>query len=150
MPLIALAFVMWQAAAPAPARVFVTTNPRGPASDVRDRTQSVKDLHDAFAKKKKDLTLVEDADIADVVVDVAARTVTMPKIVIGMARPGLPGAGASGPAYDVHLRVVVRHGAGDPIEFANKNTVLESGGGWQSAAEDVAKQIEKWIADLGK
>jgi hypothetical protein len=31
--------------------------------------------------------------------------------------------------------------------FANKNSPLESNGGWKSAADDVAKQIDKWIVD---
>jgi hypothetical protein len=40
---------------------------------------------------------------------------------------------------------IARHG--DPSEITNKNRPNETASGWKSAADDVAKQIEKWIAD---
>jgi hypothetical protein len=44
----------------------------------------------------------------------------------------------------VRLKVQVTRGD-DKTEFTNKNTPFENNNGWESAADDVAKQIEKWM-----
>jgi hypothetical protein len=135
-----------QTPAPALPRVYITTAVRGAEADLRDRQQSVKDLRSALAGKKKDLVLV-DTDDADYIIDVVDRSFTVPKIAfMPPPRPGQPGIDAS-PARAVHLRVALRHGTDDPIDFTNKSTYLESGGGWKAAADEIAKQIDKWLVD---
>jgi hypothetical protein len=132
----------------APARVFVHTEPGGEASELAARQQSVKDLTAALAGKKKVVAIVETQDDAEIVIEVLDRGVTIPRVVIGMgARPGQP-PGHNAPVRTVVLRVELKKGE-DAVVFKNKNTPFESPGGWKSAADDLAKQIEKWIADRG-
>jgi hypothetical protein len=129
-------------------RVFVHTDDGGEASELAARRQSVKDLSAALGTRTKVLVLVLEEDRADVAIEVIERGLTVPKIVIGLgARPGQP-PGGDVPARAVRLRArldLVR--GGDSEAFTNKNAPLESTRGWKSAADDIARQIEKWIAD---
>jgi hypothetical protein len=59
---------------------------------------------------------------------------------------GRPGQPPTGPARIVHLEARLTQGAMSET-FTNKNSPFESAGGWKSAADDVAKQVHKWIAD---
>jgi hypothetical protein len=120
-------------------RVYVSTDPAGDKNDLRDRQQSVKDLRGALASKKKTLVVSDSEERSDITVEVIDRATTVPKVRIGVAPPG-------GPARAVHLRVRLTRGSEDPVEFTNTNTVIETSGGWTAAADDIAKQIEKWIA----
>jgi len=122
-------------------RVYVTTAPSGAPSELADRQQSVKDLRKALEGKKKVLVLVDTEERAEITVDVVSRATTVPKVRIGLATPG-----QAGPAREVRLRVKIVRGEADPITFTNKNSAFDVNRGWQSAAEDIAKQIEKWIA----
>jgi hypothetical protein len=119
-------------------RVFVTTSERGEGAELANRRQSVKDLRAALAGKKKTLTLTEDEDRADITIEVMDRTTSVPRVRIGLASPG-------GPSRAARLRVKLTRGNDDPVEFTNKNTAFEDLRGWESAADDIAKQIEKWI-----
>ena len=113
-----------------------------------DDQQSGKDLAAALAGRKKLITIVDDEDKADVVIEVDDRTTVVPKIVIGLGpRPGQPSnPAATGPSREVRLRVnaTLSH-ADESREIANKNRANDNPGGWRSAAEDIAKQIEKWL-----
>jgi hypothetical protein len=124
-------------------RIYVSTDPSGSRTELLDRQESVKDLRDALAHKKKSLTVVDDEEQADVTVEVIDRTTKVPKFHIGLATPG----GPMGPARLAILRVNVKRGDRDPIEMTNKTNAFEANGGWQMAAEDLAKQIEKWVRD---
>jgi len=124
-------------------RVYVSTEPSGSRSELYDRQQSVKDLRDALAKKKKTLTVIDDEEQADVKVEVIDRTTRVPKFHIGVASPG----GPMGPARLATLRVKVARADRDPVEMTNKTSAWEANGGWQMAAEDIAKQIEKLVRD---
>lgn len=119
-------------------RVYVSTSEQGERTEVANRHQSVKDLRASLASKKKTLTLVVDEEGADITIEVTERTTTIPRVRIGLASPGAP-------VRAVHLRVNVTQGTDDPIEFTNKNTAYEDARGWQLAADDIAKQIEKWL-----
>ena len=119
-------------------RVYVSTSERGEGSELANRQQSVKDLRKALAGKKKTLTLSDDEERSDITVEVMDRTTSVPRV-----RFGPPSRG--GPSRAAHLRVKLTRGNDDPIQFTNKNTVFEDTGGWEAAAEDIAKQIEKWI-----
>lgn len=125
-------------------RVFVHTDDGGQAAELGGRRESVKDVSAWLADKKKDLVIVKDEDQADVVVEIVERTFTVPKVIFGMA--GRPGQPVVAPARVVHLEVSLTQGAAT-FEFTNKNAPLEAAGGWRSAADDVAKQIHKWIVD---
>jgi hypothetical protein len=124
-------------------RVYVSTEASGGGTELRDRQQSVKDLRDALAHKKKTLTVVDHEEQADVTVEVIDRTTTVPKFHIGLSNPGV----GMGPERLATLRVKVTRGEGDPVEMTNKTSAFETSGGWQTAAEDIAKQIEKLVTD---
>jgi len=119
-------------------RVYVSTSERGEGSELANRQQSVKDLKKALSGKKKTLTLSDDEERSDITVEVMDRTTSVPRV-----RFGPPSRG--GPSRAAHLRVKLTRGNNDPIQFTNKNTAFEDTGGWEAAAEDIAKQIEKWI-----
>jgi hypothetical protein len=70
-----------------------------------------------------------------------------PKIVIGLGpRPGQPTT--QSPSRLVHLRVELEAPRLETtLQFENKTRIYDTGPGWKSAADDVAKQILKWIAD---
>ncbi len=133
------------AIAPSLVRVFVHTDEDGEATELAARRQSVKDLGSAIASKKKSLALVDAEENADVVLTIDDRAVTVPKIVFGLgARPGQqPGGGGV-------VRVVVLHmtlaWSNRSTRFSNKNKPFENPRGWKSAADDIANQVEKWIA----
>jgi len=139
-----------RAAPPALPLVCVTTSDQGGANDLKGRQESVKDLRAALADKKKHLVVVDQEDRADFVVTVIERTTTIPKILFTPMQPGVTGPASTGPSHAVHLRVTIVRGSGDPTEFTNKGTAVESRGGWASAADDLAKQIDKWIVDHAK
>ena len=127
-------------------RVYVHTDDAGDRAELVARRESVTDLSGALADKKKDVAMVEDKQQADVVLEVIDRTVTIPKIVIGLApRPGqTPGSPA--PARATHLRVKLVY-RDESMVLTNKNARMESNGGWQAAARDIAKQVDTWIVD---
>jgi hypothetical protein len=127
-------------------RVWVTTDDGGHPEELAARRDSVKHLSEALAKQKKLLVLVDKEDLADLTVEVSERRVDVPSVVIGVgARPGQP-PGAGAPARTVQLRVALdwRHGDG---ALMNNNKPLESQRGWASAADDIAKQIERWVTE---
>jgi hypothetical protein len=129
-------------------RVYVYTAALDDA-EVAARRASVEDLRAALAGKKKDLVLADTEAVADVTVEVVERAVTIPKVVFGMGvqpgqRPGFPGT--AGPVREVHLLAKLTFREESAV-FGNKNTPIESGGGWKSAADDIAKQVDKWIVD---
>jgi len=141
-----------QAGAPAQAdptlvRVYVSTTPAGSAEDSAARRESVAQLKAAIGAKKKDVVVAEDEEKADVAIDVVGREVSTPKIVIGLGpRPGQPTTQT--PSRLVHLRVELEAPRLETtLQFENKTRIYDTGPGWKSAAEDVAKQILKWIAD---
>jgi hypothetical protein len=129
------------------ARVYTHTDEGGDVDELAARHESVKDLSKALAGKVKHLFLVDDEDTADVVLEVIDRGVTIPRVVIGLgARPGQPPGTSGAPTRAVHLRVKLTCGS-EAVALANKNTAIESNGGWKSAADDIARQVDKWIAD---
>jgi hypothetical protein len=153
--LLVVATLLWsgqapQATAPALPLVWVTTSDQGTADDIKGREASVKDLRTALADNKKHLVVAEQEDRADFVVKVVERTTTIPKILFTPMQPGVAGPIASGPSHAVHLRVTIVQGSSDPVEFTNKGSAIESRGGWRSAADDIAKQIDKWIVEHAK
>jgi len=125
-------------------RVYVFTEKSEDAAGLKDRQQSVKDLEDVFAGRKKVLLLTKSEDDADVIVEVLERTVTVPKIRIGISPPNSRIPGVDTPMKAVRLKVKVTRG-NESLEFINKNMPFENDRGWDSAADDVAKQIEKWM-----
>lgn len=127
-------------------RVYIHTGDGGHPTELGGRRESAKDLANWLADKKKDLVIVKDEDLADVVLEVMERSLTTPKVVFGIA--GRPGQPLGAPARVVHLSVKLEltHDA-DSVDFKNKNAPLDSGGGWKSAADDIAKQVHKWITD---
>jgi hypothetical protein len=134
---------------PALVRVYLRAGDAVEARDLAARRETVKDLAAAIGTRKKSLVLAADEDLADVIVEVGDRTAIVPRIVVGIG-PGLGRAsGSPAPvARTVHLRVRLELArGGDDVEFENKNRAMESGPGWRSAAEDIVKQIEKWVAD---
>lgn len=153
-PILALLWVLSQSAAvpsqadPALIRVYIDT--RLGSIDPKGLEQSAKDLTAALAGKKKLFTIVDDEDKADVVLEVQERTVTVPKIVIGIGpRPGQSTNPASTmPAREARLHVggSLVHGD-ESVDMRNKNRANDHPGGWKSAAEDIAKQVEKWVSD---
>ena len=141
-----------QASAPAQAdptlvRVYVSTTPAGSVEDSAARRESVAHLKAALGAKKKEVVVAEDEEKADVTIDVVGREVSTPKIVIGLGpRPGQPGTQA--PSRMVHLRVELEAPRLETtLQFENKTRIYDTGPGWKSAADDVAKQVLKWIAD---
>jgi len=134
---------------PALVRIYIDTRPEATDAGLPDRQQSGKDLAAALGGKKKLFTIVDDEDKADVVLHVQGRAVTVPKIIIGISpRPGQAADPTARPALEAQLRVDISltH-ADESVEMRNKNRAYDNPGGWKSAAEDIAKQIEKWVGD---
>ena len=105
----------------------------------------MKDLRHIFGGRKKVLTVTDEEEKADVAIEVLERTTTVPKVSIGVGPRTSTGApGMTVPARAVHLRVRATRGE-ETFEFTNKTTPLGNAQGWTAAAEDVAKQIEKWL-----
>ncbi len=136
-----------QAPAPAEALIRVCVLPAGDAG-AADLRESAKDLSKIFADKRKDFVLTAEEQ-ADVVVTVMDRAVTVPKVAIGVVSTGRMGSPTPGPIRELHLTVTLSSGGTD-VEITNKNVARESAGGWKAAAADVAKQVEKWIAEHRK
>jgi hypothetical protein len=133
--------------APALVRVFVHTDELGDGAELAGRRDSVKDLRAALADKKKTVVIVPEKDRADVVIEVVDRAVTIPKVVFGAGpTSGQTGPGPAQPARAVHLKVKLTYGEKSELPFTNKNAPIESSGGWKAAADDIAKQLDKWIA----
>ena len=120
-------------------RVWVDTD----SDEIRELGTSIKDLTGAIAARKKSMVTVDDEEKADVTVHVVQRVVEVPKVVIGLGpRPGeTPGMT---PVKTGKLQVYLRCGAMQ-VSLQNKNKVNDTPGGWKSAAEDVAGQIDKWV-----
>ena len=134
-------------------RVHVKTDDVGDPIEVEARRDSVKHLAVEIAEKKKaGMVAVTSVTDADVFVVVEGRGVIVPKVVIGlsggMGSPGGRPGPAAQPVRNAQLRVMFQI-AGDTgsIPIANKNRVNENESGWKSAAEDVVKQLEKWIKE---
>jgi hypothetical protein len=125
-------------------RVYIDTRPG--VGDAAALAQSARDLTTALAGKKKLFTIVEDEDKADVALEVQERTVTVPKIVIGIGSGPGSNPASTGPVREGRLHVggSLVH-ADESIEIRSKNRVNDHPGGWKSAAEDIAKQVEKWV-----
>lgn len=130
---------------PSLVRVFVETDDIGEAHDLSERRESVRDLAAALARKKKTIAVVDDEDKADVVVEIVDRSVTVPKVVIGVGPPGQR-PGLAWPTRVVVLRAKLTFG-GDSVTFTNKNKPAENSPGWKSAADDIGDQVDKWIRD---
>lgn len=134
-------------------RVHVQTDEGGDPTELAARRESVKHLLSAIAgKKKAGLVPADNEDAADVVVEVETRGVTVPKVVIGLSGGMGNPSGRPGPATSqvrvVKLGVTLAIAReSDSVEITNKNRPNETESGWKSAADDVAKQVEKWIAD---
>jgi hypothetical protein len=126
-------------------RVYVDT--RAGVGDAAALSQSAKDLTAALAGKKKLFTIVEDEDKADVALEVQERTVTVPKIVIGIGSGPGSNPASTAPVREGRLHVggSLVH-ADESIEIRRKNRVNDHPGGWKSAAEDIVKQVEKWVS----
>lgn len=144
---------------PSPVHVYVQIQtshftPDEPTSDVGDLKGSVTDLEKALKSRKKTFAVVETPDQADLTIQIESRTTTVPRLVIAPAaplagQPGMPGMqDAATPTRVLHLRVLATY-RGTSLEFTNKNQPIDQGGGWKSAAEDVAKQLEKWVRTPG-
>jgi len=126
-------------------RLYIFTDQSPNDGFLKDREQSVKDLRQIFGGRKKVLTVANDEEKADVVVEVLERTTTVPKMSIGVGPPtSMGGPGMTMPSRAVHLRVRATRGE-TTVEFTNKTTPLVNAQGWTAAADDVAKQIEKWL-----
>jgi hypothetical protein len=135
-------------------RVHVQTDDDGDAAELGARRESVRHLQAAIGEKKKaNIVSTSTMEDADVILEVEGRSVTVPKVIIGlgggMGSPnGRPPGAPTGPVKAIKLKVTMALARdGDPIELANKNRANESESGWKSAAEDVAKQVEKWISE---
>jgi hypothetical protein len=130
-------------------RVYVHTDDDGELAELAARRTSVTDLGAAIKAKKKDLVVVSERDAADVVLEVMDRAFIVPRVVFGLGnKPGeLPPAGTS-PVRAVQLRVRLEIvGRDSPPDFRNRNSPRESSGGWRSAADDIAKQVQAWIVE---
>jgi hypothetical protein len=135
-------------------RVHVQTGDSGDRDELESRRDSVRHLQSAIGDRKKANIISTSApDDADVILEVEGRGVTVPKVVIGlgggMGSPnGRPPGSPTGPVKVIKLKVTLALARdGDPIELANKNRANETESGWKSAADDVIKQVEKWIQE---
>lgn len=157
MPVCVIAFLALVTGAPvartqtkALPRLYVFTDQSPGDGFLKDREESVKDLRQIFGGRKKVLTVTDEEDKADVVIEVLERTTTVPKVSIGVGPRTSTGApGMSVPSRAVHLRVRATRGE-TTVEFTNKTTPLVNAQGWTAAADDVARQIEKWLLKAQK
>jgi hypothetical protein len=137
---------------PSVVRIYVHTADSSDARELAARRESVADVAAALATKKKVLSVVSEKEQADVLLELIERGWTVPKFMIGLgARPGQPPGAGGTPMRAVQLRVRLRvRDREETVDFTNRNTPLESSRGWKSAADDIAKQIEKWITDRAR
>jgi hypothetical protein len=134
-------------------RVHLVTADGGHPEELAARRASLAHLAASLAGQKKgaSVAVVDDESRADVIVDVIQRSVTVPKVVFGLG-PSRSG-GASSPSMNPQTKHAILHvtlhmaAGSDRVEFKNKNRAIESERGWKTAADDIAKQLEKWIAD---
>lgn len=128
---------------PALVRIFVKTADGGQASELAARRESVKDLEDALQSKRKTIAVVDREDSADLVLEVLTRGVTVPKVVLGLGpRPNEPPTIPT-PVRVAVLRTQLTFGR-EVLEFTNKNKPPEAARGWESAADDISDQVDKW------
>ncbi|MEO6223390.1 MAG: hypothetical protein ABIP90_09075 [Vicinamibacterales bacterium] len=134
-------------------RVLVQTGEVGDPIEVEARRDSVKHLSLAVTgKNKAGVVLVSSESDADVIVNVESRSTTVPKVVIGLSGGMSSPNGRPGPAptpvkvvkLDATIGIARER---DTTRLANKNRPKENESGWKSAADDVANQVNKWIAD---
>jgi hypothetical protein len=134
-------------------RVHVQTDDGGVLEELAGRRASVKHLAEEIAKQKKGKVMVSLAtdELADVVVEVVDRGLHVPKVVIGLGagmgnQPGRPAPPAPLTRHaQLRVRAKLAHD-GDWVQLTNKNRAIDAESGWKSAAEDIAKQLEKWVA----
>jgi hypothetical protein len=134
-------------------RIYLQTADGGHPDELAARRQSLDHLAASLAGQKKGsvIAVVDAESKADIVVDILQRSLTTPKVVFGLG-PSRAG-GASSPSMNPPVRHATLHvtlemaSGSDRVEFKNNNRATETERGWKSAADDIAKQIEKWIAD---
>jgi hypothetical protein len=133
---------------PALIRIYIDARTDARVGSLAELEQSAKDLASALAGKKKLFTIVDGEDKADVVLKVEGRVLTTPKILIGIgSAPGQttnPATTLPTRQAQLHVSASLAH-ADESIEIRNKNRANDNPGGWKSAAEDIARQIEKWV-----
>lgn len=133
---------------PALIRIYIDARTDASLGSLAEREQSAKDLAAALAGKKRLFTIVNDEDKADVVLKVEGRALTTPKILIGIgSAPGQttnPATTLPSRQAQLHVRASLVH-ADEFIQIRNKNRANDNPGGWKSAAEDIARQVEKWV-----
>jgi hypothetical protein len=130
-------------AAPPPNPSLIRIHVDTDSDDIKELETSIKDLTEAINARKKSLVTVDDEDKADVTVQVIQRVVEVPKVVIGLGpRPGEPPGMTT--VKTARLQVQLRFEA-IQVSLQNKNKVYDNPGGWRSAAEDLAEQIDKWV-----
>jgi hypothetical protein len=133
-------------------RVHVKTDDGGIAEELAARRQSVRHLDEALAarNKGKAFVIVGDEELADVVIEVMHRGLTVPKVTFGLGsmgtRPGFRTPAAPTRLAQLHVTMVAA-GVDEPVAVTNTNRAPDSERGWKSAAEDIAKKAEQWTAD---
>ncbi len=147
-----LAPVVPQTPDPQLIRVHVRTDDGGIAEELAARRESVSHLSAAVAgqKKGKAFVIVDTEEAADVVISVMHRGLTVPTVSIGLGtmstRPGVRAPAMATRQAELFVTMAAPRAA-DPVEVTNKNRAADSERGWKSAAEDIAKQAEKWIGE---
>ena len=130
---------------PALVRVYVHTDDGGHDEELAARRASLKDLAAALASRKKLVVIVDDQQRADVSLEIAGRAISVPRVVVGLAgRPGDPPS--PGLVRRGTLSVTLESGP-VTLTFSNKNSTNDNPGGWKSAAENIADQVEKWVRE---
>lgn len=130
---------------PALIRIYVHTDEKGIDEELAARRTSQKDLAAALASKRKVIALVDTDEHADVSLEITGRSITIPRVVIGLAgRPGEPPT--PGLVRRGTLSVTLESGP-STLRLTNRNTTSDNPGGWKSAAENIADQVEKWVRE---
>lgn len=130
---------------PALIRIHVHTDEKGVDQELAARRTSQKDLAAALASKKKLIALVDNDELADVSIEITGRSITVPRVVIGLAgRPGEPPS--PGLVRRGTLSVTLESGP-STLRLTNRNTTSDNPGGWKSAAENIGDQVEKWVRE---
>ena len=126
-------------------RVHVHTDDGGIDEELAARRTSQKDLVTALASKKKWIVIVDDEEQSDVSLEITGRSITVPRVVIGLAgRPGQPPS--PGLVRRGTLSVTLESGS-VTLRLTNKNATSDNPGGWKSAAQNIADQVEKWVRE---
>ena len=130
---------------PALIRIHIHTDEKGIDEELAARRTSQKDLAAALASKRKVIALVDNDEQADVSLEITGRSITIPRVVIGLAgRPGEPPT--PGLVRRGTLSVTLESGP-STLRLTNRNTTSDNPGGWKSAAENIADQVEKWVRE---